>query len=139
MTPEQKKLVQTSFEKIVPISETAGKLFYNRLVELDPGLRPLFSVTLEEQGRKLMDVLKIAIRNLDHLDQLIPAVEALGARHAGYNVKPEHYDTGGAALIWTLEQGLGEDFTPETREAWVTVYKVLTDTMKAAAENYIAA
>lgn len=138
MTPEQKVLVQKSFEKVQPIADVAAQLFYNRLFELDPALRHLFKGDMKEQGQKLMNMLQIAVRGLDRMEQLVPAVSALGQRHASYNVKPEHYTTVGSALIWTLEQGLGEDFTPETREAWITVYEVLTGVMKSAATSLAA-
>lgn len=138
MTPEQKVLVQKSFEKVQPIADVAAQLFYNRLFELDPALRHLFKGDMKEQGQKLMNMLQIAVRGLDRMEQLVPAVSALGQRHASYNVRPEHYTTVGSALIWTLEQGLGEDFTPETREAWITVYEVLTGVMKSAATSLAA-
>lgn len=138
MTPEQKVLVQKSFEKVQPIADVAAQLFYNRLFEFDPALRHLFKGDMKEQGQKLMNMLQIAVRGLDRMEQLVPAVSALGQRHASYNVKPEHYTTVGSALIWTLEQGLGEDFTPETREAWITVYEVLTGVMKSAATSLAA-
>ncbi len=133
MTPEQKTLVQESFEKVAPIADQAAALFYKRLFELDPSVRPLFKTDLEEQGRKLMQMIATAVNGLDDLEALVPAVQDLGRRHVGYGVKDEHYDTVGTALIWTLEQGLGDEFTLQTREAWVTVYGVLATTMKDAA------
>jgi hemoglobin-like flavoprotein len=133
MNAQQKYLVQSSFEKVAPIADTAAALFYGRLFELDPSLRPMFTTDLKEQGKKLMNMLTLAVRGLDKLDQLVPAVQALGRRHAGYGVRPEHYNTVAAALIWTLEKGLGEAFTPEVKEAWVTVYTLLAKTMQDAA------
>lgn len=133
MTPEQKTLVQTSFEKVVPIADQAASLFYTQLFTMDPDLKPLFKGDMEEQGRKLMKMIGIAVRGLDDLDALVPAVQQLGKRHVGYGVKDEHYETVGGALLWTLEQGLGDDFTPDTKAAWTVVYGVLADTMKAAA------
>ncbi|PVZ71969.1 globin family protein [Pelagibaculum spongiae] len=133
MTPEQKQLVQQSWEKVVPIADTAAELFYGRLFELDPSLKPLFSDDIAEQGRKLMTMIGVAVRGLDNLEALVPAVQNLGRGHVAYGVKDQHYETVGAALIWTLQQGLGEAFTPELQEAWVTVYTVLADTMKGAA------
>jgi Hemoglobin-like flavoprotein len=132
MTPRQKELVQTSWEKVVPIADTAAELFYGRLFELDPSLRPLFKTDIKEQGKKLMTMITTAVRALDNLPALVPAVQALGRRHGGYGVKDEHYATVATALLWTLEKGLGPDFTPETKEAWVVVYTILADTMKAA-------
>jgi len=135
MNDPQKYLVQSSFEKVAPIAETAAALFYGRLFELDPSLRHMFPSDMAEQGRKLMHMLTLAVRGLDRPDQLIPAVEMLGRRHAGYGVKPEHYDTVAAALLWTLEQGLGEAFTPEVKDAWVAVYTLLATTMQTAAQS----
>jgi hemoglobin-like flavoprotein len=133
MTPQQKHLVQTTFAKVAPIADEAAALFYGRLFELDPSLRPMFTTDLKEQGRKLMRMIGMAVNGLDRLDELVPVVRQLGARHAGYGVRDEHYGTVATALVWTLEQGLGPDFTPEVKDAWVAVYGVLATTMKDAA------
>jgi hemoglobin-like flavoprotein len=133
MTPEQIKLIQTSFERVLPIADTAAELFYNRLFELDPALRPLFRGDLREQGRKLMTMIRFVVVGLSRLDQLVPAVQDLGRRHAGYGVQPGHYATVGAALLWTLECGLGDEFTPQVAAAWAEAYTILADTMRAAA------
>jgi len=125
-------LVQASFEKVAPIAGVAADLFYTRLFELDPSLRSMFPADLTEQKKKLMQMLTVAVRGLSRLDDIVPAVQALGRRHAGYHVKPEHYATVAAALLWTLEQGLGPAFTPEVKAAWVEVYTVLSQTMIAA-------
>jgi len=133
MTPKQKQLVQNSWEKVLPISEAAATLFYGRLFELDPSTRPLFKHTnMPEQRKKLMHVIGVAVNGLSMLDQLIPTVRNLGRRHVAYGVSDEHYTSVGKALIWTLEQGLGADFTPEVKEAWTTVYGLLAETMKNA-------
>ena len=134
MNPEQIMLVQTSFVLVMPIADAAATLFYQRLFELDPSLRPMFHGDMQEQGRKLMTMLKIVVNGLTRLDQLVPAVEQLGRRHVRYGVRDEHYDTVAAALIWTLQQGLGVAFTPEVEQAWVAAYTLLAGTMKAAAE-----
>ena len=128
----QKELVQTSFAQVRPIAEMAAALFYRRLFELDPTLRPLFKASIEEQGRKLMEMLGLAVKGLDRPDALLPALAALGRRHAGYGVNEHDYETVGEALVWTLEQGLGPSFTPEVREAWTALYKLVADTMRAA-------
>ncbi len=130
---DQKQYVQETFAMVEPIAETAAELFYGRLFELDPDLRSLFKNDMKEQGKKLMSVLKIAVKGLDDLEKLIPVVQELGRRHVGYGVQDRDYDTVAAALIWTLGQGLKEHFTPEVEESWVAVYTVLADTMKAAA------
>jgi hemoglobin-like flavoprotein len=132
MNSEQIMLVQTSFALVLPIADTAAALFYQRLFELDPSLRPMFRGDIQEQGRKLMSMLKIAVNGLTRLEQLVPAVQELGQRHSRYGVRDEHYDTVAAALLWTLRQGLGVAFTPEVEQAWVAAYTLLADTMKAA-------
>jgi hemoglobin-like flavoprotein len=130
MNPAQIALVQQSFMLVAPIADTAAELFYNRLFELDPTLRPLFSDDLTVQRRKLMQTLTFAVRGLGTLDSLVPVVQALGRRHAGYGVQPEHFDTVGVALLWTLEAGLGAAFTDEVRTAWIAAYTLLAETMK---------
>jgi hemoglobin-like flavoprotein len=135
MTPSQKLLVQTTFAKVAPIADVAATMFYDRLFELDPRLKPMFTSDLAEQGRKLMRMIGMAVNGLDRLDELVPAVSQLGVRHAGYGVTDEQYDTVAAAVLWTLEQGLGPDFTPEVKEAWTTVYGVLATTMKNGAAS----
>ena len=133
MTPDQATLVMESWKKVTPIAGAAADLFYGKLFELDPSLRPMFPADLSDQKKKLMATIGFAVGCLSRLDTLVPVVRELGKRHAGYGVKDSHYDTVAAALLWTLEQGLGPDWTPETKDAWVTVYGVLASTMKAAA------
>ena len=128
----QKALVQTSYAQIRPIADAAAALFYRRLFELDPTLRPLFKGDLEEQGGKLMDMIGLAVKALDRPDALLPALATLGRRHAGYGVNEHDYETVGEALIWTLDQGLGPSFTTEIREAWTALYRLVADTMRAA-------
>lgn len=135
MTPEQKRLVQTSFAKVAPIADAAAAMFYARLFEIDPALKPLFTTDITEQGRKLMRMLGMAVNGLDRLDALVPVVQQLGIRHKQYGVTDEHYDTVAVALLWTLEQGLGPEFTPDVKDAWVAVYTVLASTMKQAAAS----
>ncbi|HEX8147323.1 MAG TPA: globin family protein [Pyrinomonadaceae bacterium] len=132
MNTEQIKLVQESFQKVVPIADAAAALFYGRLFDLDPALESLFKGDIVEQGRKLMQMIGVAVKSLDRLEQVLPAVCALGARHAGYGVREKDYDTVGRALIWTLRKGLGEDFTPETEAAWAETYAALAGVMKSA-------
>lgn len=132
LTPEQITLVQESWAKVVPISETAAELFYGKLFELDPELKPLFKGDMKEQGRKLMAMINTAINGLTDLEAIVPAVQQLGERHVDYGVKAKDYDTVGAALIWTLGQGLGDAFTDGVKEAWVGVYTLVATTMKDA-------
>ena len=138
-TETQIALVQQTFAAIAPIADDAASLFYHRLFEMDPSLQRLFRGDMAEQRRKLMQMLTVAVKGLHRLDQLVPVVEDLGRRHAGYGVTDLHYETVGAALLWTLEMGLGGAFTPEVKEAWVTVYGLLASTMKGAAAKELAA
>ena len=135
MTPNQIKLVQTSFAQVAPIAATAADLFYGRLFEIAPQVRAMFPDDLSEQKKKLMAMLGTAVAGLSHLDTLMPAVQALGRRHGGYGVKAQHYASVGSALLWTLEKGLGEAFTPEVKDAWATTYIVLSTTMMNAANE----
>jgi len=129
MTPQQIALVQTSFAKVVPIAATAADLFYDHLFETAPDVRSMFPDDLSEQKKKLMTMLGTVVGSLTRLDTLLPAVSALGGRHAGYGVRPDHFPPVGAALLWTLKQGLGEAFTPEVEEVWATAYGVLSQVM----------
>src|SRR5262245_172949 len=132
-------LVQRSWEQVLPIADEAAQLFYSRLFQLDPSLRPMFAHTdMKEQRKKLMQMITVAVRGLERLNELVPAVQALGQRHVRYGVTDAHYDTVGAALLWTLEQGLGEAFTPETREAWNATDQTLAGVMKGAAKEMAA-
>ena len=132
MTPEQIKHVQDSFKMVAPLGDTVAEIFYGRLFAIDPGLRPMFKGDMAEQGTKLMKMLTVAVHGLSRLDDLVPAVQALGRRHADYGVVPAQYATVGTALMWTLEQGLKDAFTPDVRDAWAAAYTVLADTMMAA-------
>jgi hemoglobin-like flavoprotein len=139
LTPTQKTLVQESFAKVAPIADAAAVLFYGRLFEIDPSLQRMFRGDMAEQRRKLMQMLVGAVKGLDHLDRLVPIVQDLGRRHAAYGVMDAHYDTVGSALLWTLEKGLGEAFTPEVKDAWAAVYGLLATTMKDAAREALVA
>ena len=132
MTPQQVELVQTSFKKVVPIATTAADLFYNRLFEIAPDTRALFPEDLTEQKGKLISMLGTAVTNLHKLETILPAVKDLGSRHKGYGVTAAHYEPVGAALLWTLEKGLGADFTPEVKAAWTETYTALAGVMTAA-------
>ena len=134
-TLHQIELVQTTFAVIAPIADDAASLFYRRLFEIDPALRSLFRGDMAAQQRKLMYMLSAAVHGLPRLDRLIPALEELGRRHVAYGVADDHYETVGAALLWMLEKGLGNAFTPEVKEAWTTVYGVLASTMRDAANR----
>ena len=133
LSARQIALVRSTWEKVIPIADQAASLFYNKLFDLDPDLKVLFNTDIEAQGKKLMQMITVAVKGLDHLDAIVPAVQQLGKRHVRYGVKDDHYDTVARALLWTLEQGLGYAFTPEVQLAWATTYHVLATTMKEAA------
>jgi len=133
MTPKKIELVKSSWSKVAPISEQAAELFYGKLFELNPELKSLFKSDMKEQGRKLMAILNTAVNSLDKLETIVPAVQDMGRRHVAYGVKDEDYDTVGEALLWTLEQGLGEGFTADIKDAWVDTYTLVATTMNTAA------
>lgn len=139
MSPDTITQVQTSWEKVKPISDQAAQLFYGRLFEVYPEVKPMFKGDMQAQGRKLMAMINTAVNALNNLDAVVQPVKDMGARHAGYGVSEGDYDKVADALLWTLEKGLGDDFTPEVKGAWVEVYTVLANTMKAgAAEQKVA-
>lgn len=135
MTPVQIEAVKTSFAHIRSIADQAGILFYDRLFEVAPELRPLFKGDIRDQSRKLMTMLGTVVDGLDDIDDMIPAIEALGRRHRDYHINDADYATVGQALLWTLEQGLGDAFTPEVREAWTAAYALVATTMQKAASK----
>ncbi len=140
MTPSRKSLVQTTWAQVVPISDIAAAMFYDRLFDIDPTTRPLFRhVDLAQQRKKLVQVIAASVAGLDKLEALVPMVEDLGRRHAGYGVKDAHYDSVGAALLWTLEQGLGKAWNSETKAAWTEVYGLLSGVMRRAQREAVAA
>jgi hemoglobin-like flavoprotein len=136
MTPAQQDLIRSTWAQVAPIADPAARIFYDRLFKLDPSLRPMFAFTdMEAQRKNLMQTLAVVVKGIDHLDTLVPAVEALGRRHAGYGVQPSHYATVGQALLDTLALGLGDAFTPEARAAWTEAYELLAGVMLAAASE----
>jgi hemoglobin-like flavoprotein len=136
MTPLEIELIRASWAGVEPIADTAAELFYGRLFELDHAIERLFRRTdMASQRKNLMQTLAVVVRSLDKLEQIVPAVQALGRRHATYGVREAHYATVGDALLWTLGQGLGEEFTPEVRAAWTTAYGTLASVMVEAART----
>jgi nitric oxide dioxygenase len=133
VTPRQIELVQTSYTAVEALGDKAGLLFYARLFEIDPALRGLFKGDMDAQARKLMQMITVAVRGLNDVAKLQPALAALGARHRGYGVLLAHYDTVAAALLDTLAAGLGDAFTPEVKQAWTDCYGLLATTMQQAA------
>jgi hemoglobin-like flavoprotein len=129
MNPTQIKLVQESFAKVAPISETAAELFYGRLFEIAPRVKAMFPADMSAQRKKLMMMLATVVNGLGNLESILPAASALAKRHVGYGAKPAHYPVVGSALLWTLEKGLGEAWNPELAEAWTAVYGTLSGFM----------
>ena len=136
-TEKDISLVAKTFDQVVPIAGLAADLFYDRLFEIAPQLRPMFPTDMRDQKRKLFVMIATAVQGLGDLDRLVPQVKTLGARHAGYGVEAEHYAIVGAALLWTLERGLAAAFTPEVKLAWTRVYGLLAATMQAGASEAI--
>jgi hemoglobin-like flavoprotein len=139
MTPDQVKAIQDSFAKVAPISEQAAALFYGRLFEIAPAVKPLFHGDMTEQGRKLMATLAVVVNGLANLESILPAASALAKRHIGYGVTAADYAPVGAALLWTLEKGLGNDWTPDLAAAWGTAYTVLSNYMIGEAYGHSVA
>jgi hemoglobin-like flavoprotein len=129
MHPDSPRLVMQSWNMVVPIAPQAAALFYTNLFRRDPDLRPMFRGDMEQQGQRLMSMIGMAVGRLNNIGSLLPQLRALGQRHTGYGVRREHYGTVGAALLETLEQGLGEAFTPEVARAWTEVYTLLAGAM----------
>jgi hemoglobin-like flavoprotein len=131
MTPDHVKLIRESWSAVAPIADAAAELFYRRLFEIDPDTRPLVAGTdMARQRGRLLEAMGLVVARADRIGSLVPQLEALGRRHAGYGVRDRHYETVGAALIWTLEQGLGEGFDAETRAAWTEAYALVSGAMR---------
>jgi len=139
VTPKQIELVQSTWAMVVPIVDTAADLFYGNLFEMDPTLRPIFPEDMTEQKKKLMAMLGTAVNGLNNLDSIIGAVKASGVRHVDYKVTASMYDTVGAALLKTLEQGLGDAWNDEVKEAWTVTYTTLASVMIGAADEHLKA
>lgn len=133
LSAKQIELIRDSWQRVLPIKEKAAELFYARLFELDPTVKSLFKGKLEPQGEKLMMTLNIVVNAIDNLSDVEAMLQAMGKRHIIYGVEARHYETVGAALLWVFEQGLGDNFTEEVKEAWATAYGLLATTMKEAA------
>jgi nitric oxide dioxygenase len=139
MTPDQVDLVQSSFAKVAPIADVAAELFYGRLFEIAPDVKPLFHGDMKEQGRKLMTTLGVVVSGLKDLETILPAAKTLAVKHVRYGVAAAHYKPVGEALIWTLGKGLGDGFTSEVENAWLAAYGALSGVMIAEAYGREAA
>jgi hemoglobin-like flavoprotein len=139
MTPDDVELVQSTFEQVRPISQEAAGMFYGRLFEIAPEVKPLFKGDMKEQGRKLMATLAVVVNGLSNLEAILPAASALAKRHVAYGVKPGHYTPVGEALLWTLERGLGPQWNAELAAAWGAAYTTLSGFMIGEAYGQPAA
>jgi hemoglobin-like flavoprotein len=135
ITPAQVELVQSSFQHVLPIADVAGLLFYERIFTMAPEARALFGDDIALQASRTMAAVKTAVNGLDNLDQIAPFLVRLGARHVRYGVQPEHFDLVGGALLWTLEQGLGDAFTPEVHDAWSAAFGLIARAMLIGMEQ----
>ncbi len=133
ITPRQKALVQSSFASVEPIADDAAKIFYDKLFDYDPNLKRMFKSDMKTQGRKLMSTLKVAIKGLDDLDNLVPVLENIAVQHLSYGVKAKDYTTVGNALLYALKVGLGSEWNPELRQAWIDTYRIVATVMKGKA------
>jgi len=131
LTPRQITLIQNNFKKVEPIADTAAEIFYTKLFKIDPSLRRLFKKDMKKQGQMLMSVLKAAVNGLNDLNKIVPVLHSLAERHIDYGVKVEDYTAVGNALLFTLKQGLGNEFTAEHRKAWIAVYNIVAETMRS--------
>jgi len=135
MTDRQIQLIEETWDYVIMNTEKAGEIFYDRLFEQHPEVKPLFKTGKEEQARKLISLITFAVNKLKNLDSIIADVEALGKRHGAYKVEPGHYQMVGECLLWTLEQGLGKQWTVEVKEAWTALYVTLAEIMIKAAQK----
>ena len=133
MTPHQIELVQSTFRTVQPMAATAAEIFYKRLFEIEPATIGLFKVDIKRQGQNFMQVLAVAVGGLSNLSTLVPMIQQLGLRHAGYGVRAEHYESVRQALLWMLALTLQNAYTEEVRSAWTTAYVMLAGVMKEAA------
>ncbi len=129
MKPANVELVQKTFAEVAPIAEQAAALFYGRLFEIAPEVKPMFKSDMVAQGRKLMSTLSVVVRGLSDLPSILPAAGNLAKKHVSYGVTAAHYEPVGAALLWTLEKGLGDKWTPEVAAAWTEAYVTLSGFM----------
>jgi hemoglobin-like flavoprotein len=139
MKAERIYLVKKTFEQVRPMGTLATELFYSRLFQLDPSLRPMFKGDAKAQAAKLMAALTLVVNGLERPETILPALQNLGRRHAGYGVRDEHYYTVGEALLWTLRQALGSEFTPEVKAAWTEAYYLMAGVMKDASATAVMA
>ena len=136
MTKEEIILIKRTWKLFREINPTVvGDTFYSKLFLENPSVRKMFPKDMNQQYQKLIDMLSTIVGRLDNLEELSSDIAAMGQRHVAYGVKPAQYQKVGEALLWTLEQGLGKDFTPEVKDAWTKCYTSLADAMINAGAN----
>jgi len=138
MTTTQIQLIKKSWKYLQQVKpEIIGDVFYSKLFADTPSLRKMFPKDMDSQYRKLIDMLNIIITRLERLDELSGEIAAMATRHAGYGARPAHYKMVGRALLWTLEKGLGNDFTAEVKQAWAQCYTTMADAMICGADESV--
>jgi hemoglobin-like flavoprotein len=135
MNKEQAELVRNSLVHIRPIADEIAESFYAHLFDVTPKLRKLFTGDMKRQGEMLMTSLELAVSSLDNPKSILSSVQALGERHASYGVKVEYYQLAKEAYLWSLENHLGDEFTPELQDAWATAFGALVEAMISAAQR----
>jgi hemoglobin-like flavoprotein len=136
LTSVQISLVKRSWSKLLPIADVAAALFYDRLFEINPELRPMFKTQdLTSQRKKLAKAITTVIMSLENIETLMPMIRLLGQRHVAYGVEDAHYDQVGEALLWALEAGLGNDWNDAIRQSWINAYQLLSSVMINAARE----
>lgn len=131
MNSKQMELVRQTCKEVAPIADRAADLFYAKLFQIDPALRPVFALQLDERGRRLMQMVEAAAGALDRPATLAPALAELGSRQVAFTTADHRYETVGAALILTFRQGLGPAFTPEARQAWIELFDSIESKLKS--------
>ena len=134
MTPEQKLIVKDTWAAVIPIQEKAAELFYGRLFSEYPEVQPMFKGDMQVQGEKLMKMIDQAVGSLDNLEPLIEPLKAAGKAHKDYGVAEGDYSKVGACLLWTLKQGLGDNYNASVQDAWGTTYNTLSAVMIEGAD-----
>ncbi|MEO0819869.1 MAG: globin domain-containing protein [Pseudomonadota bacterium] len=136
LPPQTIRALRESWERVEREPDRAAALFYERLFALDPATAPFFAETeMEGQRAKFIATLRSVVEALDEMSDVQPLLRELGVQHAGYGVRPEHYDSVGSALIWSIERLMGPDCTPEIRAAWTLAYALVAGAMRAAGDK----
>jgi hemoglobin-like flavoprotein len=129
LSADEIERVRNSFDRLWPMSSRTADLFYERLFEIAPGVRPMFRPDMDEQKRKFISTLAVIVGTLDDTTRLVPLTVALARQHSDYGIQAKHYDVVGQALLWSLEQGLGQDWTPSLADSWSKAYGIVSGFM----------